>query len=102
MAVLSLAPDIGAVDRFSGPMVLDVPFDELTPAGGPEGRTDIKGVALMRFTLGGTVYDVPLSYRQKLKSKNGGRVFWESLSTSQSGYFKFYRNAPAVYLEEDV
>ncbi|NIN65967.1 MAG: hypothetical protein GTO63_14995, partial [Anaerolineae bacterium] len=105
MPTLSLAPDIGQAnfaevfDSSKNPFVLSADVSTFTPAGVPEGRTDVKGVAVFRLTIAGVVYDIPLSMRKKLRGKNGGRVFWQT-DAGESGEFKFYRNAPPVFFED--
>jgi hypothetical protein len=86
---------------FTGPLVTTVPIADLTVVGS-EGNTRVKGVAAMRLTIDGTVYEVPIANRKVIKGKNGGRVYWQTDSPADSGSFKFFRQAPPVFLEEDL
>jgi hypothetical protein len=97
MATLSFSP----TTDFTGALVVSLPITDLTVVGGSEGDARNKGVAAMRLTIDGTVYEVPISSRKLIKGKNGGRVFWQTDTPADSGSFNFFRNAPPVFLEDD-
>ena len=101
MPDVSFEPDLGGVGpRFSSALTVTVLADQLVVVGGDEGRTDVKGIADLRLTLSGVVYEVPIAYRRRIRAKHGGRVYWET--ATESGSFRYYQSAPPVFLEEDV
>lgn len=102
MSTLDFEPDLGGVGtRFSSSLTVSIPFADLTVATGAEASTEVKGFGgIFRLTINGTAYEIPVSIRRKIRAKNGGRVFWQA--QGDSGVFRYFRNAPPVFIEEET
>lgn len=101
---VTFAPDLGQADLdaiFTSALAVTVELAALTPIGSGEGDTRIKGLADLRLTIDGTVYEIPISIRRQIRVKNGGVVRWESTGGS-SGLFRYFRSAPPVFLEDEA
>lgn len=98
---LSLSPDTGAIDLESlfdpsNPFLVTIPIEDLVLVGGAESSPGVKGIGQFTLLVDGQVYSIPLSYRRRLRAKRGGRVRWRT-TAGDSGSFRFYAQAPAVF-----
>lgn len=97
--MLSFEPDLGGImERFTSPLTVSIPIASLTVVSGPETNPRVKGLASFRLTIDGTTYEIPISVRRQIRSRNGGRVLWRA--NGNSGVFRYFRHAPPVFLGE--
>lgn len=106
-AFFEISPDLGLADYAahfdpaSNPLLVQLEEADLTAVGGSEGNVLAKGVGAFRITINGTVYEIPLAARRRLRARNGGRIVWRS-TTGEAGAFRFFRNAPPVFEEPEL
>ena len=104
---LILTPDLRSLDSTAlfdtnqNSLAVSIPIAELTVVGGSEGNPNAKGTTSFRLTIGGTVYEIPFSVRRQLQAKNGGLVRWKT-TAGETGRFRYYRDAPPVFEEDQV
>lgn len=104
---LFLTPDLGQLDQAAlfdaaqNTLLLAVDLSTLPITTEPEGDPHVKGVFDFRLTIGGAVFEIPLTLSRRLAGRNGGVVRWKT-SGGASGVFRFFREAPPVFENEEL
>jgi hypothetical protein len=106
-AFLEMSPDLGFpslddhFDTTRNALLVQVEEDELTPVSGGDSTPGTKGLGNFRVVISGVTYEVPLAFRRRLRTRNGGRVVWRS-TEGDRGVFRFFHLSPPVFEETEL